>query len=63
MRKVKYYTIGTLRGCDIADHESGHVKSTRVTYVGYTNDTLEVTCSCGGQWKALTYAKPKNRRK
>lgn len=31
--------------------------------IGYANDTVKVSCSCGGRATGLTYAKPKNRRK
>lgn len=56
-----YYVVGTVRPCGIDNGD--HVKSVKVTRIGYANDSLLVSCECGGLFRALTYAKPKSQRK
>ena len=57
-----YYIVGTVRACS-GWPGCAHTKSVSVTRVGYANDSLLVSCECGGLYRALTYAKPKSQRR
>ena len=55
MRDSQYYVISTEKGCTLSP--GNHRKTTETLRVGFANDKLRVTCECGGEWIALTYAK------
>jgi hypothetical protein len=52
-----YYTVATIKRCSVVTRD--HEVTTTLVRKGYRNDTLRVECSCGGEWKALTYARRK----
>jgi hypothetical protein len=57
-----HYTVATIVACS-GWPGCAHRKTAETVRVGYANDTLLVSCECGGQYRALTYAKPKRDRR